>query len=82
MGKQKEANEAKEHKGRITNWWKLPQPGHGKGYAICGMFLDHPDFAGKNGFTSYVVKHDLKTDEIETLNSRYLLVDKAEIAND
>lgn len=59
----------KPHKGSITNWDKLPWYGSN---IIVGEFVDHPEFAGKPGHTSPVVKHG--GNEIETRNSRYTLV--------
>ena len=64
----------KPHKGRISNWTKVEYfPDTGK-YFIRGRFVDHPSFAGERGYTSYLVKHDEMTGEIETRNSRYTLV--------
>lgn len=60
--------------GRIKDWARLRSTDRGLGYLIIGEFLDHPKFAGKQGHTSYIVKHDEETGEIETRNSRYLLV--------
>ena len=67
----------KPHNGRIKNWFKdsTDCDGKGLGYLIRGHFVDHPVYAGqRGGHTSYVVKHDETTGEIETRNSRYLLV--------
>jgi hypothetical protein len=64
----------KEHKGSLKNWRKYECPGHGLGYLILGEFVDHPQFAGHLGNTSYVVAHDEATGEIETRNSRYTLL--------
>lgn len=67
--------DGKPHKGRIENWQKTQHPlAGGLGYIIEGRFLDHPEFALMNGHTSYIVKHDETTGEIETRNSRYTLV--------
>lgn len=63
----------KQHKGSIKDWTKIPCS-LGLGYLIVGTFVDHPWFAGKPGNTSYVVKHDDATGEIETKNSRYTLI--------
>jgi hypothetical protein len=60
----------KPHKGTIDNWYKLPVQGR---TVIIGDFVDHPEFAGKQGHTSYIVKHDKETGEVETRNSRYTL---------
>lgn len=60
----------KPHKGVIKNWIKLPCD-EGLGYAVFG---DAPDTEGWVIRTSYVVKHDEATGEIETRNSRYTLV--------
>lgn len=65
---------AKPHKGTLTNWTKVELPlAKGLGYIVTGVFKDHPDFAGEYGRTSYLVKHDEATGEIETRNSRYTL---------
>jgi hypothetical protein len=67
----------KTHKGSIKDWVKLPiRDCPGLGYIICGTFVDHEDFGGRYGHTSYVVEHDETTGEIETRNSRYTLVGK------
>lgn len=64
----------KPYFGRITDWRKAPAvSGNGLGYVIEGRFLDHPLIKGL-GHTSWVVKHDMNTGEIETRNSRYTLV--------
>lgn len=62
----------KPYKGRIEHWGKRPCPGYGIGYYIVGRFVDHPQFAGETGHTSWVEKHN--GNEIETRNSRYTLV--------
>ncbi len=62
----------KPHKGRIETWTKLPIGD--RGYIICGKFLDHEQFAGEEGHTSFVLSYDEATGEIETRNSRYTLV--------
>jgi hypothetical protein len=41
---------------------------------IWGKFVDHPHFAGRFGHTSYIVKHNEATGEVETRNSRYTLL--------
>lgn len=64
----------KPHKGRIDDWYKSECGAAGLGYLIRGKFLDHPDFSGYYGHTSYIVKHDEATGEIETRNSRYTLL--------
>lgn len=69
----------KPHKGRIDNWMRLPWPSEqGVGYMVLGKFLDHPTVGKHGGFshTSLVLKHDLETGGIETLNSRYTLINK------
>lgn len=67
----------KPHKGKIKNWYKREiSISQGLGYQIMGEFVDHEDFAGYEGWTSFVVAHDEATGEIETLNSRYTLVDE------
>lgn len=64
----------KPHLGKIKSWFKREtDPESGLGYQIIGMFVDHPDFKGEVGHTSYVVSHDETTGEIETRNSRYTL---------
>ena len=66
---------AKPHYGRIQDWRKVECTRKGLGYIVVGHFLDHPEFAGcKNAHTSYVIKHDEESGEIETRNSRYTLV--------
>lgn len=65
----------KPYKGILTNWAKR-SCNYGLGYYIIGTFLGHPEFDGMNGHTSYVVKHNEETGEIETRNSRYVLDDK------
>lgn len=65
----------KPFKGTIENWRKVRiAPGI---HVIEGDFVDHPQFAGKFGHTSYIVRHDEATGELETRNSRYLLGEKA-----
>jgi hypothetical protein len=63
----------KPHKGKIENWHTYPVP-HGLGYMVIGTFVDHPQFKGLRGHTSYIVAHDEDSGEIETKNSRYKLV--------
>ena len=58
----------KPHKGTIDEWVKIRA---GIGYFIVGISIDHPQFAGQEMHTSYVVSH--VGDEIETRNSRYTL---------
>lgn len=63
----------KPHHGRITDW-REERCSDGLGYFIRGRIWDNPNVpAGKITHTSYVVKHDEKTGEIETRNSRYVL---------
>ena len=71
----------KPHKGRIFVHKEWPCPGYGLGYAYICTFVDHPEFSGKTGNTSWVIKDDRdlprhKNDgyEIETKNSRYTVV--------
>ncbi len=64
----------KPHKGRIEKWRKLKYDFGGLGYRIHGTLLDHPSLSGRNATTSLVIKHDQKTGEIETENTRYTLV--------
>lgn len=66
----------KPHKGKISDWFKLPSS-HGLGYYIMGQFHNHPDFGSKFTNTSWVEKHDVETGEIETRNSRYTLIGPA-----
>jgi hypothetical protein len=61
----------KPHLGSIRDW-TIREYGDNK--MAWGTFVDHPDFAGHYGHTSYIVKHDKDTGEIETSNSRYTLV--------
>jgi hypothetical protein len=65
----------KPHKGRIHSWVKM-QIGddYGLGWCAYGRAEDHPDFGNHHIRTSYVVKHDEATGEVETRNSRYTLV--------
>jgi hypothetical protein len=66
----------KPHKGRITEWAKREcPPEYGLGFFIVGKFVDHPEFSGQFGWTSYVAAHDEATGEIETRNSRYTLTE-------
>jgi hypothetical protein len=65
--------EVKPHKGSIKNWRRLPCH-QGIGFYITGIFVDHPQFAELYGHTSWVVKYDPSTGEIETRNSHYTLV--------
>lgn len=72
----------KPFKGTIEDWRKVPCGDYGLGYMIYGYTPDHPEFAGMGRgdtyfHTSYVVKHDETTGEIETRNSRYKLVGPA-----
>ncbi len=70
-----EEHSSKPHHGRIQHWKKV-QPVGERGFYIVGSFMDHP-MLGKHGGrsrTSQVVKHDGATGEIETRNSRYMLV--------
>lgn len=66
----------KPHKGRIVHWapcQSTDKDNRGTlGYYIKGVFLDHPQFYGKPGYTSNIVAR--KDNEIETRNSRYTLV--------
>lgn len=68
----------KPHKGSLKDWWKhypLEEFGsEGLGYIICGVFVDHEDFAGEDSHTSWVVSHDETEGYVETLNSRYILI--------
>ena len=68
----------KPYKGSIKDWYVFyPSPQwkpQELGYVIKGTFVDHEDFAGEQGGTSWVVEHDEGSGEIETLNSRYNLI--------
>jgi hypothetical protein len=67
----------KPHKGRILNA-RLMTLGD-REFAV-GQFLDHPEFAGMPGHTSYIVDSRVNADgsiEIETRNSRYTLINEA-----
>ena len=62
----------KPHHGKIKDWHREPvQKGR---FIVVGFFVDHPDFAGHQGYTSYIVALDEQTGELETRNSRYTLV--------
>lgn len=65
--------EEKPHCGRIEHWHR-EECDAGLGYLIIGTFVDHPEFGGDRGHTSYVVSHNMDSGEIETRNSRYTLV--------
>lgn len=76
---------SKPYKGTISQWHKhYPDsyPGESLGFLILGLFDNHPQFAGRCGHTSMVVKADMvrntETGEtrqmIETLNSLYILI--------
>ena len=65
----------KPHKGRIINYTLLAANNK---FAFSGVALDHPEFKGRNIITSYVVKYDRESGEIETLNSLYTLVENEE----
>lgn len=76
----------KPHRGKITDWWRaeidlelhrkhFPGEDLGPGYYIRGTFVGHPIFGwSPNSYTSWIVKHDEVTGEVETRNSRYTLV--------
>ena len=65
----------KPHKGSITSWSKLHiDDTFGLGWCAIGHNAEHLDFGSGVIRTSYVVKHDEATGEIETRNSRYTLV--------
>lgn len=61
----------KPHLGAIENWGKA-ECKSGLGYYIVGLFVNHPQFEGSVGHTSYIIAHE--GDEIETRNSRYTLI--------
>ena len=79
----------KPHHGRITGWWlhypldDFEPPEGAPGYIVRGNLIDHPMWDERDpwmkdsGHTSWVLKHDEATGEIETLNSRYTLVGAA-----
>lgn len=58
----------KPHKGTIDNWRIIPA---GDRLIVAGKFVDHPQFAGMYGHTSWIV--DVDGFEVETRNSRYTL---------
>lgn len=75
---------SKPFKGIISNWKKVPidliklkedypnEKDYGLGYYITGVPHGHPNF--KNWiYTSWVVKHNETTGEVETRNSIYRL---------
>lgn len=64
---------SKPYNGTIENWYMMECNG-GLGYYIMGTLMEHPDFGKKFTNTSYVVKHDKLTGDIETRNSRYRLI--------
>jgi len=68
----------KPYKGSIKDWYVFyPSPEwkpQGLGYLIMGTFVDHGQYAGCSGSTSWVVSHDEGSGEVETLNSRYNLI--------
>lgn len=77
----------KPHKGEIHDWWREGfdtdaareqyEEDIGLGFVIRGVVLNHPNFGNTSGgffHTSWVVKYDEVTKEIETRNSRYTLV--------
>jgi len=69
----------KPHRGRIEWWSKRPCEG-GLGYRILGHFREHPNFSPYIwAWSSFVVKHDEASGEIETANSRYTLVGAEEL---
>ena len=62
----------KPFKGNITHW-RVQHYGDAK--LVWGVFNGHPEFPeGSFGHTSQVVRHNEATGEIETRNSRYMLV--------
>ncbi len=71
-----EGGSAKPHRGTISEWYPASCE-DGLGYLIFGVSVDHPEFAGRDMHTSYIVKHD--GNEIETRNSRYTLGDPVKI---
>lgn len=65
----------KPHQGKIHRWSKMHVgDDYGLGWCVYGDAEDHPFFGNATIRTSYVVKHDEATGEIETRNSRYTLV--------
>jgi NTP pyrophosphatase (non-canonical NTP hydrolase) len=65
--------EQKPHKGKIKDWHREPALKKGR-FIVVGTLVDHPDFAGNQGYTSYIVALDEQTGELEARNSRYTLV--------
>lgn len=79
----------KPHKGRIIVTGTFDCEGVGLGYGYFCKFLDHEDFAGEEGYTSYIVasaddvpRHASDAYEIETRNSRYTVVPKNYVRDD
>lgn len=70
----------KPFKGRINNWnfvvFSEPTEEH-LGFVVRGIPSGHPEFKDFIR-TSLVVKYDEATGAVETLNSRYQLLTKAE----
>lgn len=66
----------KPHKGTMHSDRRVED---NRGFVFCGRFIDHPYFHGEYGHTSYVVyetpHHKGQPFEIETLNSRYTIVE-------
>ena len=61
----------KPHRGRIVAWRKIKA---GAMEGCEGVFLDHPSLSGFGSRTSAILKGPDDYGEIETLNSRYVLV--------
>lgn len=68
----------KPFKGRLENVVKqrfpLSYAPNSLGYYYICTFLDHPQFAGRRGHTSYVVAEE--GNMVETRNSRYEIVSR------
>lgn len=65
----------KPHKGVLHHWSRRHiDEDLGLGWCAYGFNHAHPDWGGGVMRTSYVVKHDEATGEIETRNSRYTLI--------
>ncbi len=72
---------SKPYKGRITDVVKIPCGDLGLGYVLGCTFVDHPQFRGERGHTSYIVydgsefpRHRNDGYEVETRNSSYTVV--------
>lgn len=66
------AKQKKPYRGRLDLWRRCV---YSNGIVYWGMFCGHPDFHGKFGHTSKIIRES--PGNIETLNSRYSLGDPA-----